>query len=97
MDRIKSAQLCQGHFIGKKKGQEFLSSAGVLCHNAFRQHIFQIEMKLHDKNWGKAFVLYMLLGLLYGVQACALSRCLESWKFMESWKLMVSDLRLKST
>lgn len=35
---------------------------------------------MHNKNWGKAFVLYILLALLYYTtcrQVYALSRCLE--------------------
>ena len=80
MDTKKSVPSCVRDTLLGKKGQDLLSSATVLCHNAFLQHVFQIEIKLHDKNGGRAFILYILLALLYYMtcrQVYALSRCLE--------------------
>lgn len=58
-----------------EKGQDLLYCAVMHFFN-----VFQTEVKLHDKSWGKAFVPYILLALLYYImykQVYALRRCLE--------------------
>lgn len=64
MDRKKSAQLCQGHFIGRER-----TRLAVLCLMHF--NVFQTEIKLHDKNWGKLHT--ACFTLLYDVQASVCS------------------------
>lgn len=76
----KGLPCCFRETLLGKPGQDLMSSAVVLGHNAFLQHVFQTEIKLHDKTWGEAFVLYILLALLYYrtyKQVYVLSRCLE--------------------
>lgn len=76
----KGLPCCFREILLGKRGQDLVSSAVVLGHNAFLQHVFQTEIKLHDKTWGKAFVLYILLALFYCrtyKQVYVFSRCLE--------------------
>lgn len=90
----KICPVVSGTLYWEKKGEDLLSSARVLCHNAFLQHVFQIEIKLHDKTWGGAlFFMYCLLCfIMWHTSKCMLLAGV--WK--ESSKFMLSDLWLKS-